>query len=130
VIDDWAEFGCYSADDLLQYRPNDTLMYSALSHYLIEQKLRLVSYGLSSIQAESNAVGLHKFKRKVGFEARPVHRAFIPHPLLRPFVNHLVLSGVNTVLRFRPTDRRLKKVGGTLEYMLGYTHMPKAEDEA
>ncbi len=124
VVDDWAEFGCYSADAFLQHRPNDTLMYSALSYYLVERKLRLVSYGLSSIQAESNAVGLHRFKLKVGFEARPVHRAFVPHPLLRPFINHWTLAGVHAALRFRPTDRRLKKVGGILEYMLGVNHMP------
>lgn len=120
-VDDWAEIGCYSADTLLQYRPNDTLMYSALTHYLVERKYRLVSYGLSSIQAESNAAGLHRFKIKVGFEARPVHRAFVPHPLLRPFANRLTLWGVNTALRFRPGDRRLKKAGGVIASILGDT---------
>lgn len=129
VVDDWAELGCYSADALLQYRPNDTLMYTALSHYLAEQKLRLVSYGLSSIQAESNASGLHRFKIKVGFEAHPVHRAFVPHPYLRPFVNQSVLWGVNRALRFRPKDRRLKKLGGALEYMLGGSRMPGTDEK-
>jgi len=122
-VDDWAEIGCFSMDALLQYRPNDTLMYSALSRYLVERRCRVVSYGLSSIQAESNATGLHRFKMKVGFEARPVHRAFVPHPLLRLFVNRLTLWGVNTALRSRPGDRRLKKAGGVLACMLGDTSM-------
>lgn len=123
-VDDWAELGCYSANALLQYRPNDTLMYTALSHYLVKRRFRLVSYGLSSIQAESSAAGLHRFKTKIGFEARPVHRAFVPHPLLRPFANKTVHWGVNVALRLKPGDRRLKKAGGALAYLLGDTKMP------
>lgn len=123
-VDDWAELGCFSMNALLQYRPNDTLMYTALSHYLVKRRFRLVSYGLSSIQAESYAAGLHRFKTKIGFEARPVHRAFVPHPLLRPFTNKRVLWGVNTALRLKPGDRRLKKAGGALAYILGEIKMP------
>jgi hypothetical protein len=118
-VEDWAEIGCFSMDALLQYRPNETLIYSALFHYLVEQKCRVVSYGLSSIQAESNAAGLHKFKLKVGFEARPAHRAFVPHPLLRPFVNRLTLWGIKRVLQLKPQDRRFKKAGGAVALMLG-----------
>jgi hypothetical protein len=118
-VNDWAELGCYSVDALLSYRPNDTLIYIVLSHYLVERRYCLVSFGLSSIQAESNAAGLHKFKTKLGFEARPVHRAFVPHPLLRPFINRLILRAVNTILRLKPGERRLKKVGGVLACILG-----------
>jgi hypothetical protein len=106
---------------LLSYRPNDTLIYTALYRYLVERRYRVISYGLSSIQAVSNTAGLHRFKTKVGFEARPVHRAFVVHPPLRPLANRFALWGLNTVLRFRPTDRRLKKAGGVLASMLGDT---------
>jgi hypothetical protein len=92
---------------LLSYRPNDTLIYTALYRYLVV----------------SNTAGLHRFKTKVGFEARPVHRAFVVHPPLRPLANRFALWGLNTVLRFRPTDRRLKKAGGVLASMLGDTSM-------
>ena len=123
-VDDWVEIeGTFSMDALRQYKPNDTLIYSALSHYLTERRCRLVCNGLSSIQAESNAAGLHVFKTNTGFEARPVHRAFVPHPLLRPFDNPLTLWSVNTMLRFRPGDRRLRKVGGVFASMHGDTHM-------
>jgi hypothetical protein len=121
-VEDWTELHqIFSMDAMLQYRPNDALMYRALSHYLVERKCRLVSSGVSSIQVESNTAGLHRFKTKVGFKARPVHRAFVAHPLLRPFVNRVTLWGVNTALRFRPGDRRLQEAGGVLACMLGDT---------
>jgi hypothetical protein len=123
-VDDWVEIeGTFSMDGLRQYKPNDTLVYSALSHYLTERRCRLVCNGLSSLEAENNAAGLHVFKTNTGFEARPVHRAFVPHPFLRPFVNPLTLWSVDTMLRFRPGDRRLRKVGGALASMRGDTHM-------
>jgi hypothetical protein len=129
-VDDWADIGCYSMDALRHYKPNDTLVYSALTHYLVERKCRLVTYGLSSIQAESNVAGLHRFKTQLGFEARPMHRAFVSHPLLRPFVNRVTLWGVNTALQFRPGDRRLKKAGGVLACMLGDTSAAEAATES
>jgi hypothetical protein len=113
-VDDWAEFGCFSMSALLRYTPNDALVYSILSHYLVERRFRLVSYGLSSVQDESNAAGLHRFKLKLGFEAHPVHRAFVLHPLLRPLINPLTLWGVSTMLRLKPGDRHLKKAQGVL----------------
>jgi hypothetical protein len=122
-VEDWAELGCFSADALLAYRPNDTLMFRALSHYLVERRFRAVSYGLSSIHAERNAAGLHRFKLKVGFEALPVRRAFVPHPLLRPLANRVTLWGVQAAQRLRPHDHRLRLAGGTLAYILGTTHM-------
>ncbi len=129
-VDDWAELGCYSVDAQLLYRPNDTLIYSALSHYLVERRFRIVSYGLSSIQTNSNAEGLHRFKTKLGFEALPVHRAFVPHPLFGPFVNRLTLCCVSTVLQFKPGNRRLRKANGMLAYMLGETYIPEIEERS
>jgi hypothetical protein len=125
-VDDWAEFSCFSMDALLQYRPNDALVYSILSRYLVERKYRLVTYGLSSVQNESGATGLHRFKLKLGFQAHLVHRAFVPHPLLRPFINPLTLWGVSTMLRFKPGDRRLRKAQGVLALICGGTHLMEA----
>jgi len=122
-VDDWAEIECFSMDALLQYRPNDTLIYTALHHYLAERRYRVVSYGLSSIHAESNASGLHRFKTKVGFQTIPVHRAFVLHPLLRPLINRATLWGMKAAAQFRPEDNRLKLAYGALAYMLGDTHM-------
>jgi len=111
---DWAEIAGSSIDALHRHKPNDALVYSALSTCLVERGCRVVSYGLSSIQAESNIAGLHQFKLKVGFEARPVHRAFVFHPLVRPFANRLTLWSVNRALRVWPGDPRLRTARGVL----------------
>lgn len=126
-VDDWAEIeGCFSMDAWLQLRPNDALLYSALFRYLVEGGCRLVCYGLSSIQAESNAAGLHAFKTKVGFKAQPVYRAFVLHPLLRPFAHPLTRWSLNALLRFKLGERHLKKSEGILAYLLGEQRMPEA----
>jgi hypothetical protein len=120
VVDDWVEIeGCFSSNAALPLRPNDTLMIAALTDYLVTKRCRLVSYGLSSIQAVSNAAGLHEFKTKVGFEAKPVHRAFIVHPLLRPLVNKVTQRGLGALLALTPENRLLKKCDGMLATMLG-----------
>src|SRR5262249_29660959 len=76
-VDDWVELpGCFSMDSMLQYRPNDLLMHAVLDYYLSQRACHTVSYGLSSIQADTSAEGLHRFKLKVGFDAIAVRRAF------------------------------------------------------
>lgn len=125
-VDDWVEFdSCFSMDAFLPLRSNDALIFSALSHYLTEVRCRLVSFGLSSVQEESNKDGLHSFKTKLGFEARPVRRVFVLHPLLRPFANRLTLWSLNVALRFMPSERRLKKAGGVLTCLLGRASAPE-----
>jgi hypothetical protein len=131
-IEDWIELGSFSSNAMLPYRPNDALMYTTLATYLSEHRCRIVSYGLSSIQAVSNAAGLHRFKLKLGFQAIRVHRAFILHPILRVVTNDLTLTAahwtVNGVLRLRPRNRRLKKLGGMLGSMLGVPSMAQMLD--
>ena len=118
-VADWVEIhGCYSQDACLSSRPNNVLMYTALSHYLAEAKRSLVSYGLSSIQTVSKEAGLHAFKTKVGFVSKPVHRAFMLHPVIRPFMNRLTLAGMHTLLRMRPGNRLLKKAHGVCSVLV------------
>jgi hypothetical protein len=122
-VDDWVEVCCFSMDAMLPYRPNDTLLYVALSHYATTRKCRVVSYGVSSIQATSNAAGLHRFKRKIGFDTSPVHRAFVLHPSLRPLASRGAVRAahyaVNAALRVRPRNVGLKKLEGVLTCILG-----------
>jgi hypothetical protein len=120
AADDWAEIeGGFSSTATRALRPNDTLVAAALTEYLVVKRCRLVSYGLSSIQAVNNDAGLHEFKTKLGFEAKPVHRAFATHPLLRPFVNGLTQQGVRAMLTLVPGNRVLKKCDGVLSTLLG-----------
>jgi hypothetical protein len=127
-VDHWADIqGTFSMDVLRRYRPNETLLYTALHQYLAIRRYRLVSNGVSSLAEASNAAGLHQFKTEVGFEARPVHRAFVLHPLLRPLANRLTLrlalQGVNTAAHCAPANRLLRKTSGMLSSVLGDTHM-------
>lgn len=129
-VDDWAEIeGGFSMDALRCYRPNEALVFTVLTRYLVERKFRVVGFGLSSIQADSKSDGLHRFKLKAGFEALPVHRAFVVHPLIRPLVNRLTLRGINFALRLKPTDHRLKLACGALDYMLGGAHLPGSDSQ-
>jgi hypothetical protein len=124
-VDDWVELTTFAMDSMLRYRPNDALLYGALSHYLGRGGCRVVSFGLSSIQASSNIDGLHRFKLKVGFTPTRVHRAFVLHPSLRPLANRVTLRAarrtVNGALRVRPRSRRLTKLEGMLTCMLQAT---------
>ncbi len=117
-VGEWASIAGYSADEFLPLRPNNALIFYALRHYLVERKFRVVSYGLSSIQANSKAEGLHKFKLKMGFECISVHRVFTVNPLLRPFVNKASWAFVNGMLKMAPGHPILKKAEGALRMAL------------
>ncbi len=118
-VDDWVEIESgFSMNDCLSLRPNDALFYVALRHYLSEGARRLVSYGVSSIQADSHAAGLHRFKTKLGFEARPVHRAFVFHPLLRPLVGRVSRRTLRWLQRQCPGHRWLKKAVSVVDLAL------------
>ena len=119
VVDDWVEIeGVFSMNAHLGLCPNDGLVHHVLEHFLIRRGFQLVSYGLSSIQENGNGAGLHAYKQKVGFEARPVHRAFAFHPLLRPFANPLTLWSIKMALLLRPGARRLRKAMGVLSHLV------------
>src|SRR5262249_39990087 len=122
LVDDWAELGSFSATSLLRYRPNDGLFFAALSNYLAYPACRVICYGLSSVEADRETTGLHRFKVKIGFDAQRVHRAFVLHPRIRPFATRAAVAAahatVRASLRLRPDSRRLKKIGGMLASML------------
>ncbi|HZU44104.1 MAG TPA: hypothetical protein VE994_15620 [Terriglobales bacterium] len=117
-VEDWVSIGGYSANEFLPLRPNNALVYHAVHYYLVEKKFRVVDYGLSSIQADSKAEGLHKFKLKMGFEPVPVHRAFVVNPLLKPLVNRISLRFAQGMLRVSPKNPVLKKAEGALRLAL------------
>lgn len=119
AVDDWVEFGAYSANAGLEFRPNNGLIHTLVSHFLTERNFRTVNYGLSSVQEESNAATLHQFKLKIGFEAIPVHRMFVMNPFLRPFANRLSLAVGHGLLKMAPGSRVLKKGVGVLARLVG-----------
>jgi glycosyltransferase involved in cell wall biosynthesis len=120
AIDDVAEIeGSFSSDSHRAACPVDGLAHVVLDELLGRRGFTSVGYGLSSIQADGDAPGLHHFKLKVGFESIPVHRAFVFHPALRFSANQAVLRGVRVALRLRPGDRMLRKAEGVIAAALG-----------
>ena len=117
-VEDWVEIESCSVDRFLHHRPNDVLFFTAMTQYMSDPRCRLVSYGVSSIQEESNTAGLHRFKTKVGFEAIPVHRVFVVHPLLRPLVNRPILWIMSGARHFLPGNRALRKACGMLRLLI------------
>jgi hypothetical protein len=117
-VDDWVSIGGYSANEFLPLRPNNALIYYVVHYYLVERKFRVVDYGLSSVQADSKAEGLHRFKLKMGFESVPVHRAFVINPLLRPLANRVSWRLINGILKLSPQNPVLKKAEGALRMAL------------
>jgi hypothetical protein len=99
-------------------RPNDGLFHFVLDHCINQCGLEFVSYGLSSVQEESNADTLHKFKLKVGFEAVPVRRVFRVHPWVGPLVNRGSQGVLHGLLRVMPRNRVLKKASGVMAQLL------------
>lgn len=114
VVDDWVVIIPFAATEHLPSRPNNGLIHFAIDYFIVQRKFRLVAYGLSSIQEIGKADGLHRFKTHVGFEARPVHRVFVFHPLLRPFINSAVLWALRAGVRLWPRSRVLRKAAGLL----------------
>lgn len=114
VVDDWVEIGGFSTNAHLELRPNNGLVHHVLEHFLNERGFQAVSYGLSSLQAESNADGLDRYKRRIGFAAEPVRRHMVLHPLLAPFAGRRSLNLVRALLAKRPRSRLLKKAEGAL----------------
>ena len=124
VVDDWVEIYPYAADDHLKGCPVNGLVHFVLDYFLVQNMYRLVNYGLSSIQEETKAQSLHAFKKKVGFECHPVHRAFVLHPLLQPLANPMSLWTLRACTRLFPGSDVVSRAAGVISTCLGNSHLP------
>jgi hypothetical protein len=126
AVDDWVEIeGSFSTDADRGLCPNNGLTHFVLDQCLVQGGFSRVSYGLSSIQAQSGEAGLHAYKLKVGFEAVPVHRAFALNPLLQPLANRLTLQTLRFLLKMRPGATQLKKASGALSALIEPADFPR-----
>jgi hypothetical protein len=117
-LDDYVSFENYSADQFRTMGVNNGLNYFALWHYLHEQRFRMVTYGLSSLQTVTRAEGLHQFKLSMGFEAFPVHRVLAVNPALRPFVNRTSWRVAKGVAKLSKNHPILRKAEGAIRMVL------------
>ena len=129
VVHDWVELFPYAANAHLRSRPINGLMDFVLDYFLTQRRVRYVSCGVSSIQESSKAATLHRFKRDVGFETIPVHRAFVFHPLVAPLANRASLWMLRRLCRTCPGNQAIRKATGLLATHLGYNPMPAQPQE-
>lgn len=130
LIDDWAEIeGMFSANEGRQHCPSNGIVHILLERCLRSLHCRWVSYGFSSIQDHSRADTLHQFKQKVGFEALPVHRAFVMRPWMRPAANALTLKIVRAAAHRNPSNKVLHAAEGMLSAMLPDAQKRNSEKE-
>lgn len=127
VVDKWVVIeGSFSATPELALRPNNGLAHYVLDHFLVKRDFQTVSFGTSSIQESSQESGLHDYKVRIGFEAKPIHRAFELHPLLRPFANSVTHWSLKAALRLKPGDRKLLKAIGVFKCLLSAKRTARA----
>lgn len=127
-IDAWAFITeAYSAGAFHRDCPNNAVVYEATRTFLNEENRRVVSYGISSIQATSNIASLHKFKVRLGFEPVPFCRTFALHWMLKPMLVPKAASWFwDTVSGVRPSSETLAKVAGLSRLVSGRETDPLA----
>jgi len=113
-----AASGTFSANEHLRGRPSNGLVHTLLDYFITQRKFKVVSYGSSTIQEAEENDGLHTFKIRGGFDARPVVRRFEFNPYLKPLVNRATLWGMKQTLRLSPGNRMLRKAVGVIETAL------------
>lgn len=106
--------GSFSTDDHKKFCPNNGLVDFVNNYFLKVKGFSTVCYGLSSVQENTGKEGLRSYKVRVGFEAIPVQRVFILHPLIAPFkgVIRLLLRLLKYLLS---ENRAIRKASGILE---------------
>lgn len=106
--------GSFSTNDHKKFCPNNGLVDFVNNYFLKVKGFSTVCYGLSSVQENTGEEGLHLYKVRVGFEAIPIQRVFILHPLIAPFkgIIRLLFRWLKYLL---PENRPIKKASGILE---------------
>lgn len=112
--DDWAGIvAARSCTATMSGCPNNAIVYEATRLALVHEKRRYVTYGLSSAQTGINELSMHRFKTRMGFDALPMHRKFVLHPLLRSLIEPRVSAWlVGRLSRLWPHSVQLRKLAG------------------
>jgi len=125
-IEDWALINiARSCTAVLTLCPNNALLFAATRQLLVEEKRRHVTYGLSSIQISARDMSMHSYKGRMGYEAVPLHRRFVVHPLLRGAVSARFMSWWwDRLARVFPHREGLRKLAGMSRLLSGRDHTP------
>lgn len=117
VVEDYVIIqGSFSTNEHKKLCANNVLVDFILNYFLIENHYHIVCYGLSSIQENNQREGLHNYKIRVGFEAIPVKRVFLPHPNLKVF--HSFIRKALYILSFIFSKNRfIRKATGLFNFI-------------
>lgn len=116
----WASLSAtVSADRSLRDYPNHALFFSMLSDLMGRSRIESVSYGLSSLRAETDRDSLHRFKQSVGLIPVPVRREITLHPALRPMVNPASARAAATLEARLPDSRLPRAARAALDMLRG-----------
>lgn len=120
-IDNWAMINvARSCTKALRLCPNNALLYAVTKRILVEEKRQYITYGLSSSQVNVSQLPMHKYKIRMGYEAVPLHRAFVAHPLLRPLLSAQATSWMwEKAATLMPQFAILRKVAGMSRLLSG-----------
>jgi hypothetical protein len=131
-IDDWAMFdSANSRTAFLSLAPNNVLRFHVLRLLLVEERRRIVSTGISSADPTVDARSMHEYFTRLGFEALPRRRVFVPHPLLRPWVaTELGSLAWDRVAAAVPQLTVVQKLAGLARHVSGRARLPQVEASA
>lgn len=101
------------ASSTLPLHPNNALVFTATRELLSRPEVRAVSYGPQSLDAPAS---LDLFKRRMGYEARPMKQRIVFHPVVRPFVGGASHGVVQKASALRPQSDTLRKLDGIIRF--------------
>lgn len=115
----WADGGWLATrDSHLKNYSSNAVCFQAVRELLGgESPVQGVSFGLSSIQADSHLSTLHAYKLSLGFEPIPVVRVFEVHPLLRPLIRRPARTLLRLAQRVAPANPMVRKARGLLDFL-------------
>lgn len=94
---------------------NNALAYTISHHMMTQAGVRMIFYGLHSLDAPPS---VDEFKFRMGYVAKPVRQRVIFHPWIVPFFNRFTYSAIKRVQAWRPNQPALAKVEGLIRFYL------------
>lgn len=109
---------CRSMTSHLKWCPNNAVLYEATRQLCEKKAVAYLSYGLSSIQPNTDELAMHRYKTRMGFDAIPCYRTFF---LRRPAKQLLTVgyySGLwNLTGKILPRSESLRKILGLSQFL-------------
>lgn len=117
AVDNWAIIPVERSQDRFRRDyANNALLFGILEDLLSNGTTKSVSYGWSSLQANSRIETLHDFKLSMGFQAIPLRRVVWFRAPIGSVVRSRFARGIiTTALRSRPNSYHLGKAAGLIE---------------